>query len=134
MVNKVKAKTVMDHLLRDDSKYIFSKKCLSIETWHLAFGVNYPLHELQMTLVFKDRYVDILCFPDPIILKPEYNIVALKMVNYINWNVKVNGRFYVDDYCDIAYSMRIDYNTLDLIPHECAKEIECAVENYIDVF
>ena len=63
----------------------------------------------------------------------EYN-EALKTVNYINWNIKSNGRFYVDTYGDLAYSLRIKYDFLGAEPHMAINEIEVAIDYYSDLF
>ncbi len=133
-MNKLKAMRFLEDLLKHDFKYIFNKQNLSIGKWHLTFKMDRKAHELQMTLDFNNTYVDVLCFPHPKILKDENYIAALKTVNYINWIVKANGRFYIDDYSDIAYSLRLDYKILETMPHESVKEIQCAIEFYIDLF
>ena len=58
----------------------------------------------------------------------------MKTINYINWNIKSWGRLYVDDFGDIAYSLRINYDILNSIPQESIKEIEATVDYYSDLF
>jgi len=89
-----------------------------------------------MTFAFNDSFVDLLCFVSPRVLNRKDNcyLETHKLVNCINWNVKSWGRYYIDDYYDLAYSLRLDYNVLETIPHECAKEIECSVDYYADLF
>lgn len=57
----------------------------------------------------------------------------LKIVNHINWNVKGIGRFYLDDYGDLAYSIRIQYEVLENITNFATTEIELAIDLYSDL-
>ena len=134
-IDKIKAMTFMNNLFKNTFKYILTKRHVKLDYWNCMFKVEYLRHEIQMTFNFEDSYVDILLFPHPIIFKSEHKVEALKIVNYINHNIKTGGRFYVDDdYLDIAYSLRFQYNELDIMPQECVRKLECAVEYYMDIF
>ena len=134
-MNKIKAMKTMNEILTNH-KYIFLRQSLSIDKWHLTFKLDSIIYELQMTIDFEDTYVDILCFPHPTLLSQESAnyIASLKTVNFLNWCVKGNGRFYIDDFLDLAYSLRIDYNTLYFLSHESAKQIESAIDYFSDIF
>jgi hypothetical protein len=89
-----------------------------------------------MSFDFQECWCDILCFISPTVLMADSENYweTLQTVNFINWNVKSWGRFYVDIYGDVAYSLRIDYDMLEKSPQMCAKEIECAVDFWSDLF
>lgn len=54
-------------------------------------------------------------------------------INYINWNTKGIGRFYIDDNKDIAYSLRIKYEMIEKMPKLSLQEIEFAIDLYSDI-
>ena len=59
----------------------------------------------------------------------------IKTVNYINWASKsTTGRMYLDDYGDIAYSLRFTYDWLDKYPEIVIREYESAIQYYEDLF
>jgi len=57
-----------------------------------------------------------------------------KTINTINWYIKANGRFYIDDYNDIAYSLRLGYELLEVMPDKFLCELEAAIQYYEDLF
>ena len=67
-------------------------------------------------------------------LTDEYYDETLYTINTINTYVKAFGRFYVDDYNDIAYSLRLPYTMIEERPIETIWEIQGAVKYYEDVF
>lgn len=117
-------------------KYLYKRQDIDILEWHFTFFMDSKNHNLQMTLVFNEKWCDVLCFISPTIQIPlEKNYwETLKILNYINYYIKSWGRFYIDPYGDLAYSLRLDYNVLEKIPDECIQEIECAVDYYSDLF
>lgn len=135
MNRNIAMKNINDYL-KNDFKYLYHKKFqMNIHTIHLSFLMN-STHQLQMTLSFEDKWCDVLCFISPTVLQvgTDYYKQSLESVNYINMYTKANGRFYIDSLGDVAYSLRIDYDILDVIPHECMREIESILEYYMDVF
>ena len=124
------------NILQQDFKYLYKKVNTTIHTLHLTFQMDSKSHCLQMSFDFQERWCDILCFISPTVLTvdSENYWEALQTVNLINWNIKSRGRFYVDDFGDVAYSLRIDYDMLEKSPKMYAKEIECAVDFWSDLF
>ena len=136
-MGRIKAKQTISCYQKKDFKHLYQKQNNDINTWHFTFLMDSNTHNLQMSLEFQEKWVDILCFISPTILICNNNNnywETLQAVNYINWNVKSWGRFYIDDFGDIAYSLRINYNTLNSMPQESIKEIETAVDYYSDLF
>ena len=93
-------------------------------------------HELQVGIQFEDTFADVLAFISPTVLvvdSPEY-LEAIKACNFINWWTKSFGRFYVDTYGDVAYSLRLKYDFIEREPDLAIKEIEAAIDYYADLF
>ena len=136
MKESVSAMNFVENLLKNDFKYLYKKRKPNINTLHLIFVMDSKTHNLQMCLEFRDKWIDILSFISPTILNHDNDsyLETLKTINYINWNVKSWGRFYIDDFGDIAYSLRINYDILNSIPQESIKEIEATVDYYSDLF
>ena len=135
-MNKVSAMQAIDRILKEDFKYLYIRDRIDINTLHLTFQMDSKSHSLQMALTFREMWCDILCFISPTILTfcGDNYWEALQVVNYINWSVKLWGRYYIDTHGDLAYSLRLDYDVLEKIPYECTKEIECAIDYYADLF
>lgn len=135
-MTRARAMQAVTNILQQDFKYLYEKENTDIHTVHLTFQMDSRSHCLQMSFDFQERWCDILCFISPTVLTvgSENYWEALKTVNFINWNIKSWGRFYVDDFGDIAYSLRIYYDALEKTPQMCAKEIECAVDFWSDLF
>lgn len=88
-----------------------------------------------MTLRFTDKYCDVLCFISPRVLSEKYeNFDVLKTINTINWCIKSSGRFYIDDYNDIVYSLRLGYDILETMPDIFLAELETSIQYYEDLF
>ncbi|HFI0250425.1 TPA: hypothetical protein ACGO6U_000936 [Streptococcus suis] len=135
-MNRTEAMQTVESLLKNNFKYLYKKEKLNIFELHLSFQMDSKTHELQTSMDFKDTWVDILTFISPTALKvgsDEYYEV-LKTVNYVNWYTKANGRFHVDTYGDLAYSLRIKYDFLEAEPHMAINEIETAIDYYADLF
>lgn len=131
-MTKIEAINFIENQLKQDFKYLCK---ININTIHLSFTMDSNTHSLQMSLAFQKKWVDILCFISPTILTCNNNFwETLQTVNYINWNIKSWGRFYIDDFGDIAYSLWINYDILNSMPQESIKEIEATVDYYSDLF
>lgn len=135
-MNRAKAMQSVEELMKNNFKYLCNRGNYNINTIHLTFQMDCNSHNLQMTLQFEENWCDVLCFISPTVIEigTESHLQALQIVNYINWNVKAWGRYYIDEFGDIAYSLRLHYNVLEKMPQECAKEIESAVDYYVDLF
>lgn len=127
------AMQAVDEILIKDFKYLYRRQRIDINTLHLTFQMDSNSHGLQMAFTFQEMWCDILCFISPTTPTPcsNYYWKALQVVNYINWSIKSWGRYYIDTYGDLAYSLRLDYDVLEEMPYECAKEIECAIDYHI---
>lgn len=135
--DREEAKQVIRKIIKKDFKYLYRLKELDKNTIHLSFIMDSKCYNLQMTIKFEENWVDILCFISPTILTKKYNDnywEALQTINYINWNIKSWGRFYIDSYGDIAYSLRLNYDVIEKMPDESTKEIETAIDYYSDLF
>ena len=135
-MNRAKAMQIVESLLKKNFKYLYKKEKLNIFELHLTFQMECKTHELQTSMEFQDAWVDILTFISPTTLKIESDeyYEVLKTVNYVNCYTKANGRFYVDTYGDLAYSLRIKYDFLDAEPHMAISEIEATIDYYADLF
>ena len=96
------------------------------DTLHFTFGVPAPINEYQMTIVFHDTFCDVLAFPHPTIILPDYIQASEQVTNCINGYVKIpdsSGKFYVDEeYLDFVYSARISYRYLEAFPDLAIKD------------
>jgi len=126
----------VEKLLKKDFKYLCKEYRLNIYTLHLSFLMASQTHNLQANLDFQENWVDVLCFisPTELTVGSESYWQALQTVNYVNWYTKATGRFYIDTYGDLAYSLRINYDFLEKEPHMAIKEIETAIDYYSDLF
>lgn len=133
---KARAMTLIEQVLNKNFKYLYKKQNIDTNSWHLTFLMDSNTHNLQMSFKFYEEWCDILCFISPTVLNSLNDSYweTLQIVNYINWNIKSWGRFYIDSYGDLAYSLRIKYRVLRDMPEECFKEIECALDYYVDLF
>lgn len=104
-----------------------------VDTIHLAFDVGQPLGEIQTSLRFDENYLDILVFPNPIIVGKSFVLPTIRFLNFLNSYIKTrSGRFYLDeDYLDIAFSARVPYYLLKTYPNE---SIEDGITNPIDFY
>ena len=135
-MNRAKAMQTVEELLKKDFKYLCKKEKLNIFELHLSFQMDSNSHELQSSMDFQENWLNVLTFISPTALKIGSDAYwqALLIVNYVNWYTKSAGRFYIDSYGDLAYSLRINYDFLDKEPHMAIKEIEAAIDYYADLF
>jgi len=135
-MNRVQAMTAIDEILKHKFKYLCQQQKLNIQTLHLSFLMDSKTHNIQMTFEFQDNWVDILCFISPTVPIKNTNVYfdVLQTVNYLNWNIKSLGRFYLDTYGDFVYSLRLDYSLLERAEDICIKEIEAVVDYFADIF
>lgn len=135
-MNKVQAMIAIDDILKHKFKYLYQQQKLNIQTLHLSFLMDSKTHNIQMTFEFQETWLDILCFISPTVSIKDTNVYfdVLQTINYLNWNIKSLGRFYLDKYGDFAYSMRLDYSMLERAEDICIKEIETTIDYYADIF
>lgn len=131
-MNKLKALDLMKNLLKN-FKYIYKIEIIQIDIWHFTFNMDVGLPDIQMTLTFRENYIDILAFPHPVIVNNDNFDKLIRIINYVNWNAKGIGRLYIDDNKDITYSLRMKYEMLEKMPNLCLNEIEFAIDIYSDI-
>ena len=122
--------------MKKDFKYLYKKEQTNLTELHYTFKMNSDLYELQAGIQFENSYADILVFISPTVLvvdSPEY-YEAIKACNYINWWTKAFGRFYVDTYGDLAYSLRLKYDFIEKNPEITIEELDVAIDYYADLF
>ena len=126
----------INQMLKKDFKYLYNRQNIDIHAFRLTFIMDSKSNNLQMTFNFREKCCDILCFISPTVLSPNSDNYrnALQVVNYINWYIKSWGRYYIDTNGDLAYSLRLDYDVLEKMPNKCAREIECVINYYADLF
>lgn len=136
-MTRAKAMRIMQEQLEKNFKYLYEPAKTQINELHLCFKMDSQKYELQTSMMFKPNWVDILTFISPTAVKVESAVYmeVLKTVNYINWASKsTTGRMYIDDYGDIAYSLRFTYDWLDKYPEIVIREYESAIQYYEDLF
>ena len=135
-MNKVKAMQTIERLLKTDFKYIYKKENLDFFELNLTFQMDSNTHELQTNIKFLDEWFDVLAFISPSVLKVGSGCYweAIQTVNHVNWYTKGAGRFYVDAYGDLAYSLRINYDFLEKEPNLVIKNINETIDFYSDLF
>ena len=137
VLTRAKAMRIMQELLKENFKYLYEPAKTQINELHLCFKMDSQKYELQTSMMFEPNWVDILTFISPTAVKVESAVYmeVLKTVNYINWASKsTTGRMYLDDYGDIAYSLRFTYDWLDKYPEIVIREYESAIQYYEDLF
>lgn len=135
-MEKIKMMKKVDSLIKTDFKYLYKKDQANLTELHYTFKMDSLTHELQASIQFEDSFADVLVFISPtslVVDSPEY-YEAIKSCNFINWWTKAFGRFYVDTYGDLAYSIRLSYDLINRVPDIAVKEIEVAIDYYADLF
>ena len=135
-MKKIRMLRKIDSLMKMDFKYLYKKEQANLTELHYTFKMDSNMYELQASLQFEECFVDVLVFISPTVLEVESTeyYEAIKACNYINWWTKAFGRFYVDTYGDLAYSLRLNYDVIDKNPEISIKEIEVAIDYYADLF
>ncbi|QTQ08616.1 hypothetical protein J9174_02765 [Macrococcoides canis] len=77
-----------------------------------SIDIIYKVHpkfvKIQANIQFHEQYIDLLMFPTPNIVKEGNEIPIIIFFNYVNRIIKAFGHFYIDEYNDIAYALRIN--------------------------
>jgi hypothetical protein len=137
LMTRAAAMKAIDEILQVNFKYLYHRRnVINIHTLHLTFRMDSKSHSLQMAFDFQESWCDILCFISPTTLTvgSENYWEALQAVNYANWHTKAAGRFYIDSFGDLAYSLRLNYQLLENEQDVCTKEIEAAIDFFVDLF
>ena len=126
----------VESLLKKDFKYLCKKEKLNLFELHLSFQMGSNTHGLQSSINFEENWIDVLTFISPTVLKvkSDYYCHAIQTVNYVNWYTKGAGRFYIDEYGDLAYSFRTNYDLLEKDSPIVIKELETTIAYYSDLF
>ncbi len=136
-MNRTKAMAAMQYLLKNQFKYLYVSDKTHIYEQHLCFKMDSIKYDLQSSMMFEEKWVDILTFVSPTAVKVgslEY-METLKTVNFINWCSKSStGRMYLDDVGDIAFAQRFKYEWLEKYPEIVIHEYEAAIQYYEDLF
>lgn len=106
-----------------------------VDVIHLTFDMGEPLKEIQVSLHFCEKYIDLLAFPHPIIVEKKYALPTIRFLNFLNTYIKSpNGRFYLDEeFLDVAFSARIPYYLVEAYPKESTVDIiSVAVDFFLD--
>lgn len=133
-MTRAPAMKIIQAYLKDDFKYLYVENRTQIDEIHMTFQMDSPSYNLQGNLHFQENWLDVLIFISPRPVKVETYGDVLQTVNYVNWYVKAAGRFYIDTYGDLAYSVRLKYEYLQNASLQIAQEIEAAVDYYVDLF
>lgn len=90
--------------------------------------------KLQLSLNIEGKSIFCLVFPHPILVNSGNESEIINFINYVNWLTLAFGHFYVDNYNDIAYAIRIpDYLIINNIA-EVRKEIfEIPIKFFTDI-
>ena len=133
--NRIEAKKRLTYLLHTDLNYIFDEVWITPYKLHMTFKMDDNKYDLQITLDFYNDFVDVLAFINPTVLIDDYYEETLKTVNnHINHYVKAEGRFYIDEYKDIVYSLRLPNSMIENTPVAAIHEIHGAIYYFEDVF
>lgn len=136
-MTRAKAMGRMQELLEKNFKYLYEPAKTQISELHLCLKMDSQKYELQTSMMFEPNWVDILTFisPTAVRVESEAYMEVLKTVNFINWASKsTTGRMYLDDFGDIAYSLRFTYDWLEKYPEIVIREYESAIQYYEDLF
>lgn len=132
-MTRAKAMVFLEQVLQKEFKYLHERNKINLYMSHLTFKME-SVFSLQMTIEFNEHWMDVLAFISPTPLHKRNYSKAIVAVNHLNNYVKSWGRFYIDSQDDVAYSLRIGYELLEIASKQVIKELECAVDYYVDVF
>ncbi|MFC6292262.1 hypothetical protein BHU61_00415 [Macrococcus epidermidis] len=100
----------------------------------IIYEINPNFVKIQTNIQFHEKYLDLLMFPTPCIVTDE-KVEDIKLfLNYVNRIIKSFGRFYLDEYNDIAYSLRIPYDFFNNNKERMMNElIDTPISFYMDI-
>src|SRR5690625_1411529 len=94
----------------------------SISEWVYTYKVGEDLPDLDVSMKFKDLFVDILIRPNSVILKEENLVHMYRVLNFMNEYLKVSSRIYIDGEVNVEISLRITYKQLVLLEFVCVAQ------------
>ena len=135
-MKRVEAMKAMESFLKQDIKYLYKEQRINLHQMHLSFQMDSNKYNLQANLDFREDWLDVLVFisPTALTIGSDSYWQALQTVNFVNWYTKGAGRFYIDSYGDLAYSIRLQYDFIEREQLMAFKEIEVAIDYYTDLF
>lgn len=110
----------------------------NVDCIHLTWFLNNALRELQITCTFRDKWLDILGFPDidgdPAEMSERGAEEVVRFLNEVNGHAKFGCAFYLDtETHDIACAGRISYPLLEWAPDYAVSMIDGIWEFFSDV-
>jgi len=102
----------------------------SISEWVYTYKVGEDLPDLDVSMKFKDLFVDILIRPNSVILKEENLVHMYRVLNFMNEYLKGSSRIYIDGEINVEISLRFTYKQLKFLEFECAHEIQFILTIY----
>lgn len=105
---------------------------------HLTWFLSNALQELQIACTFRDKWLDILGFPDinggPVEMSEHGVEEVIRFLNEVNSHAKFGCAFYVDtETHDIACAGRIPYSLLEQVPDYAVNMIVGIREFFLDI-
>lgn len=110
----------------------------NVDCIHLTWFLDNALQELQITCTFRDKWLDILGFPDingnPVEMSEGGAEEVVRFLNEVNGHAKFGCAFYLDtETYDIACAGRIPYPLLERAPDYAVNMIDGIWEFFNDV-
>lgn len=110
----------------------------NVDCIHLTWFLDNALQELQITCTFRDKWLDLLGFPDiggdPVEMSEHGAEEVIRFLNEVNSHAKFGCAFYLDtETQDIACAGRISYPLLERAPDYAVSMIDSIWEFFSDV-
>lgn len=110
----------------------------NVDCIHLTWFFDNALRELQITCTFRNKWLDILGFPDisgrPIEMSGCGAEEVIRFLNEVNSHAKFGCAFYLDpETHDVACAGRILYPLLERVPDYAVNMIDGILEFFSDV-
>lgn len=102
----------------------------SISEWVYTYKVGEDLPDLEVSMEFKDLFIDIFIRPNTVILKEENLVHMYRVLNFMNKYLKGSSRIYIDGELNVEISLRFTYKQLELLEFECVPEIQFILTIY----
>lgn len=109
-----------------------------VDCIHLTWFLDNALRELQIICTFRDKWLDILGFPDinggPVEMSERGVEEVIRFLNEVNSHAKFGYAFYLDtETHDIACAGRIPYPLLERVPDYAVSMIDGIWEFFSDI-
>lgn len=129
-MDRSRAMKVMKSIMMEIEHQYDSAEHKSISEWVYTYKVGEDLPDLDVSMKFKDLFVDILIRPNSVILKEENLVHMYRVLNFMNEYLKGSSRIYVDGEINVEISLRFTYKQLKFLEFECAHEIQFILTIY----